>query len=181
MRLHRTCSGLLSRRRRQIPTWEIPCARIKVSCLGEAILDGGSGQPDPLLFCGTQGWIGRRTVVRSCVHHEEILVKSQALAQFRRRLTGDIIVPGSELYDAARKVWNAMIDRRPAVIARCRDAADVACAIAFARQENLPLAVRGGAHNVAGTATVDDGLVLDLSLMKSVEVDPVARRAIAGA
>lgn len=107
-------------------------------------------------------------------------MSTQALTRFRRQFGGDVIVPGSELYDAARKVWNGMIDRRPAVIARCRSAADVACAIALARQEHLPLAVRGGAHNVAGSATVDDGLVIDLSLMKSIDVEPAAQRAIAG-
>ena len=80
-------------------------------------------------------------------------------------------------YDDARRVWNAMIDKRPAVIARCRGAVDVMTAVKFARNEGLSVAVRGGAHNVAGKATCDDGIVIDLSEMKGLRVDPVARTA----
>ena len=87
------------------------------------------------------------------------------------RLTGDVIAPGNPGYDTARRVWNGMIDRYPAVIARCADADDVATAVAFAFEHGLPLAVRGGGHNVAGTATCDDGVVVDLSAMREVRLD----------
>lgn len=90
---------------------------------------------------------------------------------------GQVLRPGDADFDQSRRLWNAMIDRRPAVIVRCAGVADVRRAVAFARDNNLPLAVRGGAHNIAGTAVCDDGLMIDLSPMKSVRVDPVARRA----
>jgi FAD/FMN-containing dehydrogenase len=90
-------------------------------------------------------------------------------------LTGEVIPPGHHEYDAARRVWNGMIDRRPAVIARCADADDVATAVRFATAHDLPLAVRGGGHNVAGTAIVDDGLVIDLSAMRAVRIDASGR------
>jgi FAD/FMN-containing dehydrogenase len=88
---------------------------------------------------------------------------------------GEVITPGHPEYDVARRIWNGMIDRRPAVIARCADADDVATAARFASDHGLPLAVRGGGHNVAGTATVDDGLVIDLSAMRAVRVDGSGR------
>jgi FAD/FMN-containing dehydrogenase len=91
------------------------------------------------------------------------------------RTRGEVIAPDHPEYDAARRVWNGMIDRRPALIARCADADDVATAIAFARAHDLPLAVRGGGHNVAGTAVVDDGVVIDLSAMREVRIDARGR------
>ncbi len=94
---------------------------------------------------------------------------------------GSIILPGDADYDAHRRVWNGMIDRYPAIIARCRDREDVRTALSFARRYELPIAVRGGGHNVAGFGTCDDGMVIDLSLMNSVHVDPVARTVRAGA
>jgi FAD/FMN-containing dehydrogenase len=89
----------------------------------------------------------------------------------RERLAGDVIEPGHPDYDRGRRVWNGMVDRRPAVIARCADAEDVATAVTFASEHGLPLAVRGGGHNVAGTATCDDGVVVDLSPMRDVRLD----------
>jgi FAD/FMN-containing dehydrogenase len=93
------------------------------------------------------------------------------------RLKGDVIDPDDPRYDDARRVWNGMIDRRPALIARCRSAGDVAAAVTFAREHGLPIAVRGGGHNVAGSAVADGGLVVDLGEMRAVDVDPVARHA----
>ncbi len=93
------------------------------------------------------------------------------------RLAGDVITADHPDYDGARRVWNGMIDRRPAVIARAAHAEDVAIAVGFARESGLPLAVRGGGHNVAGTAVVDDGIVIDLSLMRAVRMD-VSHRTI---
>jgi FAD/FMN-containing dehydrogenase len=95
-------------------------------------------------------------------------------------LRGSLLLPGDEGYDAARAVWNGAIDRRPALIARCESAADVAQAVGFARAHGLELAVRGGGHNYAGFAVCDGGLMLDLSRMNRVTVDPAARRAVCG-
>ena len=100
-----------------------------------------------------------------------------AVEALRERLRGQLLSPGDAGYDAARQVWNAMIDRHPALIARCAGAADVMAAVDFAREHELPVSVRGGGHNVAGKAVCDDGLMIDLAPMKSVRVDPVARTA----
>src|SRR5437588_114543 len=93
----------------------------------------------------------------------------------RDALRGELVLPGDPAYDEARSVWNGMIDRRPALIARCTGTSDVIAAIRFARSEGLTVAVRGGGHNVAGNATCDGGLVIDLSPMKGVRVDAEAR------
>jgi FAD/FMN-containing dehydrogenase len=90
---------------------------------------------------------------------------------------GELIRPGEERYDDARRVWNGMVDKRPAVIARCTGVADVVAAVTFAREHGLLVAVRGGGHNVAGHAVCDDGIVIDLSGTKGVRVDPDAGTA----
>jgi len=100
---------------------------------------------------------------------------SDLTAALAERLTGDVIAPGHAGYDTARRVWNAMIDKHPAVIARCAHAGDVATAIRFGIAHGLPLAVRGGGHNVAGTAVVDGGMVIDLSPMRAVRLDASGR------
>jgi FAD/FMN-containing dehydrogenase len=91
---------------------------------------------------------------------------------------GDVITPEHHEYDGARAVWNGTVDRRPRVIARCGGTADVAAAVRFAHDRDLEIAVRGGGHNVAGTAVCDDGIVIDLSTMRAVSVDPVERTAL---
>src|SRR5499426_2047745 len=96
---------------------------------------------------------------------------------FKEQLRGQLVGRGDDGYDIARRVWNGRIDRRPAMIAFCADDADVLAAVRFAREHDLVAAVRGGGHNVAGTAVCDDGLVIDLSLMKAIEVDATQRRA----
>lgn len=95
----------------------------------------------------------------------------------RRSLSGSVLTPGDPAYDDARRLHNSMIDKRPSVIARCSSAEDVVAALAHAREHGLEVAVRGGGHGVAGTALAQDGLVVDLSAMREVTVDPVARTA----
>ncbi len=89
---------------------------------------------------------------------------------------GEILLPSDGAYESARKIWNAMIDKRPAVIARCATTSDVVRGVNFARDNGLLLAVRGGGHNIAGNAMCDDGIVIDLSQMKAASVDPDKRR-----
>src|SRR5690625_5298690 len=97
------------------------------------------------------------------------------LATLRRGLTGRLVSPGDAAYDDARRVWNGMIDRRPAAVVQAGSEEDIAPTIRLARDQGLPLAIRGGGHNVAGNGTVDDGIVLALGDLNDVEVDPVAR------
>jgi len=105
---------------------------------------------------------------------------ADGLERFRSSLHGPLLAPQSPGYDQARTIWNAMIDRRPALIVRCTDATDVVQAVRFAREHGMTLAVRGGGHNVAGTAVCDGGLMIDLSPMAQVQVDPDARTARVG-
>jgi FAD/FMN-containing dehydrogenase len=99
------------------------------------------------------------------------------LVRLRERVLGDIVTPGDEAYEAARRVWNASIDRCPRLIVQCRTVDDVLAAVEFARSTDLLAAVRGGGHHIAGFSTCDDGIVIDLSPMKDISVDPRARRA----
>ena len=105
---------------------------------------------------------------------------SQGIDQLRAAMDGPVIAPDDEGFDDARRVWNAEISRRPSVIARCTSAADVVAAIGVAREHGLEVSVRGGAHNTAGTAVCDDGMMVDLSLLNAVAVDPAARRVRVG-
>lgn len=105
------------------------------------------------------------------------------IEKLRATIKGRVLAPGDPDYDEARRVWNGMIDKRPRLIVQAAGADDVAPAIAFARETGLPLAIRGGGHNVAGNGTVDDGILLDLGRLNAVEVEPDARlvRVEAGA
>lgn len=97
----------------------------------------------------------------------------------RDAMSGRVLTPADDGYDAARGLWNGMIDKRPAIIAQCIGSEDVIACIRFAREHKVPFAVRGGGHNVAGSASCDGGLVIDLTAMHHVDVDPDARRAYA--
>jgi FAD/FMN-containing dehydrogenase len=103
-------------------------------------------------------------------------LESSKIEQLKRGFEGEILLPTDGAYDSARQIWNAMIQKRPAIIARCAATSDVVRAVNFARDNRLLLAVRGGGHNIAGSAMCDDGLVIDLSQMKAAQVDPAARR-----
>jgi FAD/FMN-containing dehydrogenase len=102
------------------------------------------------------------------------------IAKFAANLRGSLIRSGDEGYDEARKLYNAMIDKRPRLIVRCADVADVIAAVNFGRDSKLPIAIRGGGHNGPGFGSVNDGLVIDMSMMKSVRVDPKNRTARVG-
>ena len=104
-------------------------------------------------------------------------IGDETIAAFQQGLRGRLASAGSADYEQARTVWNAMIDRRPGLVVRCAGAADVVRAVRLARDNGLLLAVRGGGHNIAGNAVCDGGLLIDLSPMKSVRVDPVRRTA----
>jgi FAD/FMN-containing dehydrogenase len=108
-------------------------------------------------------------------------MKKKQISAFASNVIGTVITPGSAEYERTRMVWNGLIDRRPALIVRCTTAADVMSSVRFAREHDLPLAVRGGGHNVAGNAVCDDGLVIDLSQMKGIRVDTERREAYAQA
>jgi FAD/FMN-containing dehydrogenase len=100
---------------------------------------------------------------------------ADAISKLRATVRGQVIVPGDTDYAEARRVWNGMIDKHPRLIVQAAGAGDVAPTIAFARETGLPLAIRGGGHNVAGNGTVDDGIVLDMGRLTAVEVDPETR------
>ncbi len=106
-----------------------------------------------------------------------MLLSADAVVTLRTSTRGAVLAPDDPGYDSARAVWNAMIDRRPAVIVRPTDTADVMTAVRFARTNGLPVSVRGGAHNVAGNAVGDGALMVDLSAMRDISVDPEMRRA----
>jgi FAD/FMN-containing dehydrogenase len=108
------------------------------------------------------------------------LFSTEDIEHLNARVRNGVILPDNPEYDEARKVYNAMIDKRPAVIVRCADVADVVAAISFAKEHSLLLAVRGGGHNGPGLGTCEGGMVIDLSHMKGVRVDPVARTARVG-
>ena len=106
------------------------------------------------------------------------IVSAEEIASLRARLRGQMLLPGDPAYDEARQVWNAMIDRRPALIIRCASDSDVIQGVRFARGHGgLLLAIRGGGHNIAGSAVCEGGIMLDLSPMRSVQVDPARRIA----
>jgi FAD/FMN-containing dehydrogenase len=107
-------------------------------------------------------------------------MNEESIAKFGQSLRGALIGRSHREYDEARKLYNGMIDKRPLLIARCTDVADVIAAVNFGRDQKLPIAIRGGGHNGPGFGSVDDGLVIDLSLMKGVRVDPASRTVRAG-
>ena len=108
------------------------------------------------------------------------MLSDTIVATFKAQLRGQLIAPGDAQYDEARKVYNGMIDRRPRLIARCMDVADVTAAVNFAREQKLLVSIRGGGHNAGGLGVCDDGLVIDLSPMRYVRVDPKKRTVLAG-
>jgi FAD/FMN-containing dehydrogenase len=107
--------------------------------------------------------------------HSARALDAKSTAALSADLRGEVVLPGDTSYEVARRVWNGLVDKRPAAIARCASAADIIASIRFARDHELSVAVRGGGHSTAGLALCDDGLVIDLSLMKGARVDPDRR------
>jgi FAD/FMN-containing dehydrogenase len=107
-------------------------------------------------------------------------IDAGAISVLREHLTGDVFAPSDADYDSARSIWNGAIDRKPAVVARCANAEDVARALRFGRERGLQIAVRGGGHNFAGFGTVEDGLMISLAAMNGVSVQPAERKAFVG-
>jgi FAD/FMN-containing dehydrogenase len=115
------------------------------------------------------------------VDGREIELQESAWEGLKARLRGQVVVPGEAAYEDSRAVWNAMIDRRPAAVVRCRGTGDIVACVEFARQHDLLLAIKGGGHNIAGLAVADGALLLDMALERGVWVDPGRRVAHAQA
>lgn len=111
------------------------------------------------------------------IHGHSTRVERSSVDRLQASMRGHVLFEGDDLYERSRKIWNAMIDKHPALIAQCADAPDVVRCVGFARQHDLLIAVRGGGHNVAGHAVCDGGVMIDLSQMKSVRVDLRSRTA----
>ena len=111
----------------------------------------------------------------------EITLQEDTIRKFKESLRGELILSDDTGYDDARSIWNAMIDRRPALIVRCLGVADVVTCVNFAREHGLILSIKGGGHNIAGLAVCEGGLMLDMSRMRGVWVDPTTRTARAQA
>jgi len=108
---------------------------------------------------------------------EQTILSPQVLTELRSQVRGSVYLSGDDGYDAARTIWNAMINRRPAVIVRPAGASDVITAVRFAKKHQLPIAIKGGGHNIAGNAVCEGGVMLDMSGMRSVRIDPAAKTA----
>ena len=102
---------------------------------------------------------------------------NEKIEKLKDKVRGQIVLPNDPSYNEVRKIWNAMIDRRPAVIVQCAEAGDVPHAISYARDNGLDISIRGGGHNIAGSALCNNGVVIDFSNMKTVRVDAQKRRA----
>src|SRR5438309_9222961 len=108
------------------------------------------------------------------------MLQQDAINQFRSQLRGELIEPADAGYEEERKVYNAMISRKPRLIAKCADPADVMTAVRFAREHSVRVSVRGGGHNAGGLGVCDDGLVVDLARMSYVHVEPSSRMVRVG-
>src|SRR5262245_11088895 len=128
--------------------------------------DRSSLKPDLLEHLGTPA-----------KNRSEKAISKEATETLKRKVKGQIALPTDSNYDEVRQIWNAMIDRRPALIVRCAEASDVPHAISFARENGLEISVRGGGHNIAGSALCDGGVTIDLSTMRRVSVDAEKKRA----
>jgi FAD/FMN-containing dehydrogenase len=106
-----------------------------------------------------------------------ITISKEAIEHLKSKVKGQIVLPNDSRYDEVRKIWNAMIERRPAVVVQCAEPDDVPHGISFARENGLEISIRGAGHNIAGNALCENGLVIDFSTMKNVRVDAEKKRA----
>ena len=107
------------------------------------------------------------------------MTAASLVREWQKRFEGSLVTPNDEIFETSRRIWNGMIDRRPGVIARCASSGDVRLAVKLAHAHEMQVSVRGGGHGVAGSAVCDGGLMIDLSPMKEIRVDPPAREATA--
>ena len=121
-----------------------------------------------------------KTVQASLTNGKSTTLEDASLEELRSSLRGPLILPGDPGYDEARSIWNAMIDRKPAFVIQCSGVADVRTAVNFAAKHNLLTSIKGGGHNIAGKALCDGALLIDLSKMNNVAIDPIAKRAHVG-
>lgn len=147
-------------------------------CASAAAAIGAAALPFGRAFAAVSAVTADVTAVTGA--GRKILLRAADVEDFRAGLRGPLLMPGAAGYDDARKIFNGMFDRRPAMIARCLGAADVMRAVRFAGANELLVAVRGGGHSLSGQSVCDDGLMIDLSLMRGVRVDPGDRLARAG-
>src|SRR5262245_8000702 len=119
---------------------------------------------------------GRPAAMSSATEGKMASLQVSKIGDLRSRLKGQVLLPEDDGYENARKIWNAMIDKRPGAIVRCLATSDVVNAVNCARESGVALAIRGGGHNIAGKALCDGGIVIDLSQMKAANVDPASRR-----
>jgi hypothetical protein len=135
--------------------------------------------PGDVSFQSAADLYNRATVISVATLSGRVELNERAVAQLQQRLSGPLLRGGDPAYDDARMVWNRMIDRHPALIVRCAGADDVVTALAFAREHDLLISVRGGGHNVTGNAVCEAGLMLDLTPMKRAHIEPQRRRVVA--
>jgi FAD/FMN-containing dehydrogenase len=110
-------------------------------------------------------------------NRSEGAISKEATETLKRKVKGQIVLPSDPSYDEVRQIWNAMNDRRPALIVRCAEASDASQAVWFARENGLEISIRGAGHDIAGSALCDSGVVIDLSIMRRVRVDAEKKRA----
>src|ERR1051325_1575805 len=130
---------------------------------------------------GKSSFLDPHATQYNCLHYNPfVMLNEDSITDLKRSLRGTIIQPGDGDYDEARKVYNGMIHKKPRLIARCADVADVIRSVNFGRDNNLLVSIRGGGHNAGGLGICDDGLVIDLAGIKYTRVDPAARMVTVG-
>src|SRR5438309_9775299 len=151
------------------------------ACRRTARSGGLGSRRNPKSTTGEPSFLDRLVTQSNCVGYNSLaMLNEDSIAELKRGLRDRLIPPGDADYDEARKVYNGMIHKKPRLIARCADVADVINSVNFARENSLLVAIRGGGHNAGGLGICDDGLVIDLSSIKYTRVDPAARTVTVG-
>src|SRR6266481_6726225 len=142
--------------------------------------EGGGSRRNLKSTAGKPSFLDRSVTRGNCFGYNSAVMNEDSITELKQNLRGRLIQPGDADYDEARKVYNGMIHKKPRLIARCADVADVVRSVSFARDNDLLVSIRGGGHNAGGQGICDDGLVIDLAPMKYTRVDPTARTVTAG-